>query len=130
MPSGEAAPHGFAAYELWQCCIRCGRRPYVQVTSSHRGTPGDGVLRLQVYLTRNRDLLFPNAAAKLEAAAVHYDHELEPLHVIHDLCNAACERDAWHADERAKAREAIGDALQADRQAVAGIGAALTILDG
>ena len=124
----RAAPHGFAAYELWQKAFAAEDVPtfkshhHIEVLLARR-------LAAASYL-REIALLFPNAAAQLEAAAVHYDHELEPLHVIHDLCNAACERDAWHADERAKAREAIGDALQADRQAVAGIGAALTILNG
>ena len=124
----RAAPHGFAAYELWREAFAAEDVPtfksrhHIEVLLPRR-------LAAARYL-REIKTLFPKAAARLEAAAAHYEHELEPLHDIYELCNAACERDAWHADERAKARKAIGDALRADRQAVSGIAAALTVLDG
>jgi hypothetical protein len=124
----RAAPHGFAAYELWREAFAADEVPtlnschHVEVLSARR--------RAAAGYLREAKLIFPNAAVKLEAAAMHYDHELEPLNVIHDLCNTACQRGAWHANERAGVRAAIGDALQAERKAVCHIQEALEVLDG
>ena len=119
----RARPHGFAAYELWREAFATEDVPtfsshhHIEVLLGRR-------LAASTYL-REIKTLFPDAAAQLEAAVVHYEHEMEPLNVIHELCNAACQREAWHADERARARKAIGDALQADREAITCIEAAL-----
>ena len=124
----RARPHGFAAYELWREAFAAEDVPtfkshhHIVVLLARR-------LAAASYL-REVESLFPNAAAELKAAAMHYDHELEPLRVIHDLCNTACKRDAWHPDERSKAMKAVGDALQADQLAVSNIAAAIAIVVG
>ena len=63
-----------------------------------------------------------------KAAAHHYDREMEALNPLHDLCDAACDREAWLAEERVRARQFIGDALDSDREAIACIESALAIL--
>ena len=72
---------------------------------------------------------FPEAAGPLEAAATHYDREMESLNPLHDLCDTACERQAWHAKDRSEAGKLIGDALEAEREAIARIEAALATID-
>ena len=65
----------------------------------------------------------------LEAAAIEYDRELESLNPLFDLCDIARERRAFTVEERVEARRLIGEALEADRKAIAQIEAALKILD-
>lgn len=120
----RATPHGFAAYDVWQQAFTSADVP---VNGSHH--------HLEMLMYRRvaaaaylRELVgfFPEAAEQLEAAASHYDREMKSLNPLHDLCNAACERDAWRAEDRANAGECIGDALQADKAAIACVEAALT----
>ena len=54
---------------------------------------------------------------------------MESLNPLHDLCDTACERQAWHAEDRSEAGKLIGDALEAEREAVASIEAALATID-
>ena len=61
--------------------------------------------------------------------AIHYDREMESLNPLHDLCDTACERQAWHAEDRSEAGKLIGDALEAEREAIASIEAGLAIID-
>ena len=65
-----------------------------------------------------------------DAAAVHYDRELESLNPLYDLCAAASQRGAWEAEDRVEAGKLIGEALQADREAIASIEATLALIDG
>ncbi len=122
----RAAPHGFAAYKIWREAFATEEVP--TFSSHHHITVLLGRRRAAASYLRGLALLFPNGAAQLEDAAVHYDHELEPLNVIHDLCNTACQRDAWHAKDRAQAGECLGFALEADKAAIACIEAALASL--
>ncbi len=73
--------------------------------------------------------LFPDAAEPLEAAATHYDRELESLNPLYDLCAAAKKREAWTADRRVEAQRLIGEALKEEREAIEQIEAALEILN-
>ncbi len=119
----RATPHGFAAYEVWREAFESEE---VQANTTHH--------HLEMLMWRRvaaatylRELagFFPAAAESLETAATHYDHEMAVLHPLHDLCDTACERQAWPAQDRAEARRLIGDALQADREAIGSIEAAL-----
>ncbi len=119
----RARPHGFAAYEIWREAFAAEEVP--TFSSHHHITVLLGRRRAAAGYLRELKSLFPCEIAELQAAAVHYDHELEPLNIIHDLCNTACQRDAWHAKDRAQAGECIGFALEADKAAIACIEAAL-----
>ncbi len=124
----RARPHGFTAYEIWRKAFLAEDVP--TFTSHHHITVL--VARRRAAATYLREIApsFPAAAVQLGLAATQYDHELEPLNAIHVLCNTACERDAWLAKDRARARECIDDALHAERNAIAGIERALGLLDG
>ena len=73
------------------------------------------------HICGNSSRFSPKAAEPLEAAATHYDREMESLNPLHDLCDTACERQAWHAEDRSEAGKLIGDALEAEREAIASI---------
>lgn len=119
----RALPHGFAAYDVWQQAFKSADVP-VNVTHHHLEMLMYRRVAAAKYL-RELAGFFPNTAASLETAATHYDREMDSLNPLHDLCDPACERQAWHAEDRAEARRLIGDALQADREAIACIEAAL-----
>ena len=119
----RATPHGFAAYGVWQQAFTSADVP-VNVTHHHLEMLMYRRVAAAAYL-RELAGFFPAAVGSLETAATHYDHEMESLNPLHDLCDAACERQAWRAEDRAEARRHIGDALQADREAIACIEAAL-----
>ena len=123
----RARPHGFAAYELWREAFLAEDVPTFK--SHHHITVLAARRRAAAAYLREIDSYLPEADGYLEAAAAHYDQELEPLHAIHNLCNTACAEDKWSADSRAKVGELIGDALLAEQKAVASIDAALAILD-
>ena len=123
----RTTPHGFAAYELWRKAFELEDIP-ANTTHHHLEMLMWRRIAAAVYL-RELVALFPEAAKPLEAGATHYDHEMESLNPLHDLCDTACERQAWHAGDRSQAGKLIGDALQADREAVASIEAALAIID-
>ncbi len=119
----RATPHGFAAYDVWQQAFKSADVP-VNGTHHHLEMLMYRRVAAAVYL-RELAGFFPEAGKQLEAAATHYDHEMDLLNPLHDLCDTACERQAWHAEDRAEARRLLGDALQADREAIACIEAAL-----
>lgn len=123
----RAVPQGFTAYELWRDAFSSGDVP--TFTSHHHITVLAARRRAAATYLREIVSFFPEAAGQLEAAAAHYDQEMEPLHAIHDLCNSACEKDAWLTENRNKARQCIGNALLKERNAVAGIEAALAVLN-
>ena len=122
----RATPHGFAAYEVWRKAFESEDVP-PNTTHHHLEMLMWRRVAAATYL-RELVAFFPDAAESLETAATHYDHEMESLHPLHALCDTACERQAWHAEDRAQARRLIGDALQADRAAVACIEAALATI--
>jgi hypothetical protein len=55
---------------------------------------------------------------------------MKSLQPLYELCTETRKREAITAEERAKAGRLIGEALKADRDAVAQIEVALEILDG
>lgn len=115
----RATPHGFAAYEVWRRAFESEDVP-PNTTHHHLEMLMWRRVAAATYM-RKLAGIFPAAAEPLETAASHYDHEMDSLHPLHALCDTACERQAWHAEDRAVARRLIGDALQADREAVASI---------
>ena len=123
----RATPHGFAAYELWRKAFDSEDIP-ANTTHHHLEML---MWRRVAAATFSRELvtLFPEAAEQLEVAATHYDREMESLNPLHDLCDTACERQAWHAEDRSKAGKLIGDALESEREAIASIEAALATID-
>ena len=122
----RATPHGFAAYELWRKAFELEDFP---LDTSHHHADILGARR-QAAATYLREIVtfFPEAAEPLEAAATHYDYEMKSLDPLHNLCDTACEREAWHAEDRSEAGKLIGDALQAEREAIANIEAALATI--
>ena len=122
----RATPHGFAAYDVWQQAFSSADVP-VNVTHHHLEMLMYRRVAAAAYL-REIGTILPEANEQLEAAADHYDQEMESLNPLHDLCDAACARESWLAVERAQAGTLIGHALKAERNAIAGIEAALAVL--
>jgi hypothetical protein len=122
----RALPHGFAAYETWRKAFAAEDVP-INLTHHHveilmwrrRAAP--------IYL-RELVTFFPEAVEQFEVAAKHYDQEMESLNVLHELCDTACDRQAWRAEDRAEAGRSIGSALQKEREAIASIEAALALV--
>ncbi len=123
----RSIPYGFAAYELWR-----------EAFESEDVSPGHSHHHAEILRARRltaaaylRELvtLFPVAAEPLEAAAVHYDLELEALNPLYGLCSTAEKVNGFTLEDRAAAGKLIGDALKADREAIASIEAALALVD-
>lgn len=127
-PNGKlTTPYGLAAYELWRKVFEsediASQRPHwdaLVLRARRRGAAA--------YVRELVDV-FPDAADPLEAAAAHYDRELESLQPLYDLFDAEQEKETFTAEDRAEAGRLISEALMADRDAVARIEAALEILD-
>ena len=121
-------PYGFAAYELWQEAFESDVN--LNATFFHTETLKPRREAAAAYL-RELTYVYPAAANPLEAAAVHYDREVESITAIFDLCVAATKHEpkAFTPDQRAEIRPLIAQALKADRAAVAQIEAALKILE-
>ncbi len=123
----RALPHGFAAYDVWQQAFESEDVP-VNVTHHHLEMLMYRRVAAAAYLRELADF-FPAAAKSLEAAAHSYDREMDSLNPLHDLCDTACDRESWLAEDRAQARQFIGSALESDREAIASIEAGLAILE-
>ena len=123
----RARPHGFSAYEVWRRAFESENFPLG--TSRHHAECLKGRRLAAAAYLRELVALFPDAAEPLEAAATLYDHELESLNPLYDLLATAGEREEIGTEERAEASRLIGEALKADRDAIAKIEAALEILD-
>lgn len=124
----RANAFGFAAYELWREVFKAEDVP-VSKTHHHVEILMARRLAAAAYL-RDTIEFFPQAAAQLETTAAHYDSEMESLNALHDLCDAAQKRKSWESEEQIRAGRVIGDALQAERSAVAGLEAVLAAIDG
>ena len=126
--NGKGIPYGFAAYELWREAFKSE-----DVSSGHSHHHAETLrarrLSAAAYL-RELVTIFPEAAEPLEAAAAHYDRELESLNPLYDLCGAAQKAKAITAEDRAEAGRLIGEALKVDREAIASIEAAMALIDG
>ena len=122
-------PYGFGAHELWQKAFKSDVQ--LNATLAHTEALGPRRKAAAAYLRELTDI-YPDAAKQLEAAAAHYDREVEAITAIFDICVAAAgtETKAFTADLRAEIRNLIAEALKADREAVGKIEAALKILEG
>lgn len=118
-------PYGFAAYELWRETFESA--DISPGHSRHQAETLKGRRLVAAEYMRELVAIFPKAAGPLELAATHYNRELDSLNPLYDLC--ARSRETWTANDRAEVQRLIGEALKADREAVAQIEAALKILD-
>jgi hypothetical protein len=123
----RAQPQGFAAYDLWREAF--GSEDIPLESSRHNADMLKSRRLLAAEYVRELTVIFPEAAEPLAAAATHYDRELESLNPLYDLCVAAKKNQAWSAGNRAEAGRLIGEALKADREAIASIEAALSLLN-
>ena len=121
-------PYGFAAYELWQEAFESDVK--LNATFLHTETLKQRREAAAAYL-RELTYVYPAAAKPLQAAAAHYDREVESITTIFDLCVAATEHEpkVFTPRQRAEIRSLIAQALKADRDAVAQIEAALKNLE-
>ena len=122
------SPHGFSAYELWQEAFESEDVP-LEPSRYHTHILRERRISAAAYL-RGLAAQFPEAAESLNAAAGQYDRELQSLNKLYDLCAAAKDRGAFRPEDREEAQRLIGEALKADREAIAGIEAALALIDG
>ena len=118
---------GFAAYQLWRDAFE-SENISPGHSHHHAETLRDRRLTAAAYL-RELVTLLPEATEPLEAGAAHYDRELESLNPLYDLCAEARKIEAWRAEDRADASRLIGEALKADREAIASIESALALID-
>jgi hypothetical protein len=127
-PNGKPSiPYGFAAYQLWRDAFE-SENISPGHSHHHAETLRDRRLTAAAYL-REFVTLLPEATEPLEAGAAHYDRELESLNPLYDLCAEARKIEAWRAEDRADASRLIGEALKADREAIASIESALALID-
>ena len=124
----RASPHGFSAYELWQKAFDSEDVP-LEPSRYHAHVLKERRVSAAAYL-RELVTYFPEAAGSLNAAAAHYDRELQSLNTLYDLCAASKERGEFNAGNREEAQRLIGEALKEDREAIARIEAALALIDG
>ena len=122
----RALPQGFAAYELWREAFESEDVPLE--TSRHHAETLKGRRHLAAAYMRELVSLLPEAADPLQAAANHYDRELESLNPLYDLCATAKSSGAWTEGNRTEAGKLIVEALKADREAIASIQAVLALL--
>ena len=123
----RALPHGFAAYDVWQQAFTSADMPVNGYPPSPRDAHVQAGCRRGISARACRTS-FLKRLHNSKAAANHYDREMEALNPLHDLCDAACDREAWLAEERVRAQQFIGDALESDREAIACVEAAFTML--
>jgi len=121
--------YGFAAYELWRRAFESDVK--VNATFSHTDILKRRREAAAAYLRELIDV-YPAAGEPLRAAAARYDREVDSLTAIFGVCGAAIsnEPEAFAPGQRAEVRTLIAEALQADRQAVAQIEAALMTIAG
>ncbi|MBT3269925.1 hypothetical protein HN371_22450 [Candidatus Poribacteria bacterium] len=122
---GEA--RGLAAYPLWRDAFESGEaEPGYSQYHAHD---------LQVFrghaAAYMRELVevFPAAASLLQQAAGQYDRLVDTATTLHDRCAAAKDAGGFSEDARAEAAGLVTAALQAERDAIASIQAALAVLD-
>ena len=118
---------GFAAYQLWSEAIESGVAT-PEYSQSHAGQLGPMRRNAAAYL-RELIKVFPAAASDLQQAAGHYDRLVETSNTLHDLCGKAKDAGAFSDDARAEARDLVTAALEADKDAIGRIEAALEALE-
>ena len=122
-----ADARGFAAYGLWREAIESG------VAAPKHSQYHAGELRAfrghaASYLRELVDI-FPDVAADLEAGAAHYDRLIETSAKLHDFCAGYRDAEVFPEDTGVEAAAMVAAALQAERDAIARIEAALAVLD-
>ena len=122
----KKSSHGFAAYETWRKALESKEVP-LEPSRYHAEILKGRRLAAAAY-ARELVTVFPEAKDPLEAAATQYDREVAALEPLYDLLEAARDREAITSSQRAEARRLIGEALAADRAAVARIEAVLAVL--
>jgi RNA polymerase sigma-70 factor (ECF subfamily) len=118
---------GFAAYQLWREAIDSGVA--IPEHSQHHARGLGGVRRNAAAYLRELIEVFPAAASDLQQAAGHYDRLVETSNTLHDLCGKAKDAGAFSDDARAEARDLVTAALEADKDAIGRIEAALAVLE-
>ena len=127
-----------AALELWWEAIDTG----VETAPEQKHPRSDGIVQDSRYHSRelreSRSLaaaylqelveLFPVAGSELEKGAAQYDGVVEAAEEFQAVFGSANEEEALGANTRATASELIGVALEAEREAVARIEAALALM--
>lgn len=117
---------GLASYEMWGKAFDAEEVPpensrwHTKVLRERR-TAAAGY-------ARELAKIFPDAAEPLNAAANHYDREVEILEPLWVLCDANAEKNTLTAADRATAQKIIGQAFDAERAAVAELETALKAL--
>ena len=130
---------GLAAFELWRDAIDSGASPdpgqrhprshgIVKDTQSHAGVLTSLRRYAAAYL---RDLtdVFPVAGSELRSAAGHYDRVAEASGKLYSVCERSVPADEFTDDARAEASRLISTALQAERNAIASVKAALALIE-
>ena len=100
----------------------------VKDTQSHAGVLTSLRGYAAAYL---RDLtdVFPVAASELESAAGHYDRVAEASGKLYSVCERSRDADEFTDDARAEVSRLISTALQAERDAIASVKAALALIE-
>ena len=136
-PEGYTYPvdaRGFAALELWRDDIASGAPIPEQGSPKSEGFFHDSHYNsVELRFLRKhaaqycRELidLFPSASSDLEKAASHYDHASEAAEELRVVFLRAEETDELAKSDRVEASDLISKALQAEREAIASIEAAL-----
>ncbi len=118
---------GLAAYALWHEAIVSGDAApedsqYHAFDLQRFRAHAAGYLRELVEV-------FPAAASALQGAAGHYDLLVQMSATLHDLCAAAKDARGFSEDARTEAADLVTAALEADRDAIASIEAAVAVLE-
>jgi len=130
---------GFAAFELWRDVMDSGARPdpgqrhprsqgIVKDTRSHAGVLASLRRYAAAYL-RELTEVFPVAASELRSAAGHYIRVSKAAGKLHAICERAGDADILADGARAEASRLISTALQAERDAIEGVKAALALIE-
>ncbi len=118
---------GFAAYKLWGEALASGAAP-AKKSGRHAWELRIAREHAAAYLRELVDL-FAAAAPELQEAAAQYDRESETLLELEHLSGAAGKAGGFSADTGAAARDLVTAALQADRDAITKVEAAIAVLD-
>ena len=117
---------GFAAYELWIQAIESG-----VAAPRHSQYHAFELKALRAHAAAYlRELvgIFPDAASDLAVGAAHYDQLVEVSARLHDFCHEHGDAETFPDDTGAEAAAMVTAALQAERDAIACIEAALEVL--
>lgn len=124
----KIAPYGLAAYDTW-----------INAFANHDVSTGPSGHHAKMLHVRRvaaaaymRELvaILPEAEAALQSAATYYDAEVEAVVALREIIAAAQEAKAFSLGQKSAVQRLIGEALAADRQAVAQIEAVLARVGG